>query len=53
MAVNEISRIDQKSFLVWLPHRPVLSHLEEGLEKRFRLILLEKILVPLLVQDDP
>ena len=36
----------------WLPHRPVLSHHEEELEKRVRLILLEKLLVPLLVQDD-
>ena len=43
--------IDQKSFLASAPS--VLSHLEEGLEKTVRLILFEKCLVPLLVQDDP
>ena len=36
-----------------LPHHPVLSHLDLVLEKRVRLFLLEKLLVPLLVQDDP
>ena len=30
-----------------------MSHLEEGLEKRVCLILLEELLVPLLVLDDP
>ena len=44
--------MDQKSSFL-LPHHRVLSHLEEGLEKRVRLILPEKLFVPLLVQDDP
>ena len=42
---------DQKSFQ--LPHHLVLSDLDVGMEKRVRLILLEKLIVPLLVQDDP
>ena len=51
MAVNEISRSRPDHF--GLPHRLVLSHLELVLENRVRLILLEKLLVPLPVQDDP
>ena len=52
MAVHEIS-CNRPEIIFWLPHHPVLSHLEEDLEKRVRLILLEKLLVPLLVLDDP
>ena len=43
--------IDQKSFSA--PHHLVLRHLDVGMEKRVRLILLDKLLVPLLVPDDP
>ena len=37
MAISEISR-NRPEIIFWLPHRSVLSHLEEGLEKRVRLI---------------
>ena len=50
MAINEISRNSPE---VIFGFRIIPCHLEDGLEKRVRLILLEELLVLLLVQDDP
>ena len=51
MAVYEVSRHGPEIILGF--RIIALSPLEEGLEKKVRLILLEKLLVPFLVQDDP
>ena len=51
MAVKRVSR-NRPEIIFGFRIVPWLSHLDEGLEKSVRLILVEKLLVLLLVQDD-